>query len=194
MAKGALASGSAVELDQGICCAVGAAAGIGKLLKLDRTALGSAISIALVSNLSLRVSRMGELSEWKAVAAPFAARNGLLACRLAQAGLGGPLYPFEGSGGLIELLPEFELGSLGDPEAVMLGTSFKRHAACYGCYPGIDAALTLRQQVRDIRRVRPLRCIRPERPGCPWAEGKAMRRKSGIRVHGKLLITVCPIA
>lgn len=86
--------------DHGMVSVVGAVCGVGKVLGLDLTAMGHAISLAAVSNLPLGVTRIGELSMWKGCAAANASRAAVFAAQLAQLGMVGPEAPFEGRDGL----------------------------------------------------------------------------------------------
>ena len=88
--------------DQGIFSVIGAACAAGKVLGLDRQAMGQAISLAVVPNLPLGVTRVGELAMWKGCAAASATRAGIFAAQLAQQGMTGPAEPFEGRKGLWE--------------------------------------------------------------------------------------------
>ena len=88
--------------DQGIFSVVGAACGAGKVMGLGRQAMSQAISLAVVPNLPLGVTRVGELSMWKGCAAACATRAGVFAAQLAQEGMTGPAEPFEGPRGLWE--------------------------------------------------------------------------------------------
>jgi 2-methylcitrate dehydratase len=86
--------------DQGMFSVIGAACGAGKVMGLDRRAMGHAISLAVVPNLPLGVTRVGELSMWKGCAAACATRAGIFAAQLAQEGITGPEAPFDGPRGL----------------------------------------------------------------------------------------------
>ena len=88
--------------DQGIFSVIGAACGAGKVMGLDRTAMSQAISLAVVPNVPLGVTRVGELSMWKGCAAACATRAGIFAAQLAQEDMTGPAEPFDGSRGLWE--------------------------------------------------------------------------------------------
>ena len=88
--------------DQGIFSVIGAACGAGKVMGLDRQAMGHAISLAIVPNLPLGVTRVGELSMWKGCAAACATRAGIFAAQLAQEGMTGPAEPLDGPRALWE--------------------------------------------------------------------------------------------
>jgi 2-methylcitrate dehydratase len=65
--------------DQGTFSVIGAASGAGKAMGLDRQAMSQALSLAVVPNLALGVTRLGELSMWKGCAAACATRAGIFA-------------------------------------------------------------------------------------------------------------------
>ena len=88
--------------DQGIFSVIGAACAAGHMMGLDQERMAHAISLAVVPNIPLRVTRMGELSMWKGCAAASATRAGIFAAQLAAEGMCGPLEPFEGKKGLWE--------------------------------------------------------------------------------------------
>jgi 2-methylcitrate dehydratase len=88
--------------DQGIFSVIGAACAAGKIMDLDQERMAHAISLAVVPNVPLRVTRTGELAMWKGCAAASATRAGIFAALLAAQGMTGPAQPFEGRGGLWE--------------------------------------------------------------------------------------------
>jgi 2-methylcitrate dehydratase len=82
--------------DQGTFMGVATALGVGRLLGLREEQLANAVSLALVPNIPLRVSRTGKLSMWKGCATAAAVRNAAFAVLLAREGMTGPDEPFEG--------------------------------------------------------------------------------------------------
>src|SRR5919106_4957219 len=86
--------------DHGILRALGAACAAGKIMGLDHERMGHAISLAVVPNLSLGQTRVGELSMWKDMAGPQGTKAGIFAAQLAECGVTGPFEPFDGSEGL----------------------------------------------------------------------------------------------
>jgi 2-methylcitrate dehydratase len=148
-------------VDQGACLVAGAAAASAYLLRLDSGATAQAVSLAVVSHVPLHAVRTGQLSSWKAGAAPWAARQGYLAARLAAAGFTGPGQPFTGPGGLARLLGQ------PTPPAVMRLPSHARWAVershvkwwpvRFSCQVMIDAAIEARGrglEAADIAAVR----------------------------------------
>jgi 2-methylcitrate dehydratase len=83
---------------------IAAAAGVGKALLLDVPRLANAVAIAATANNALRVTRTGELSHWKGLAAPNAASAGLTAAFLALRGITGPGEAFEGVKGWVQVV------------------------------------------------------------------------------------------
>jgi len=100
--------------DQGVFAVLGSAAGVAKLLKLTREQTGDALAIAVSGNIPTRQTRSGTLSMWKGVATPAAARAGVSAALLAQAGMTGPTAAFEGRHGIWDQVTgPFQLGVMG---------------------------------------------------------------------------------
>jgi 2-methylcitrate dehydratase len=146
--------------DQGLFSVIGAACGAGKVMGLERQAMAHAISLAVVPNLPLGVTRVGALSMWKGCAAACATRAGVFAAQLAQAGMTGPEAPFEGPRGLwdqaigqpVALEP---FGGEREPFRIM-ATSFKSFPSQIHTQGPIALALELRAQVApaDIAAIR----------------------------------------
>lgn len=120
--------------------------GAGILLGLSEAALVHAQGLAAVCSCAMRQTRVGELSMWKACAFSVVARGGVLAARLAKAGMTGPAPIFEGSMG-------FERQVSGPMRPVRLTrpggtfmldrTYIKRWPAEYHSQSAIDAALEI---------------------------------------------------
>jgi len=135
--------------DQGMFAAVGAACGAGRLLGLDRTAMGHAISIAITTGVPLGVTRIGELAMWKGCATAAAVRTAVFAAELAADGMTGPGHPFEGRDGLWQHL------GIGAPTWTGFGaeplritrTSFKAYPSVIHTQGPIGLVLELRRQV-----------------------------------------------
>lgn len=136
--------------DQGIFCALGVAGAASKILGLDQVKTRHALSLAAVPNVSMRVTRFGELSAWKASAAPYACMQALTAVRLAAAGMAGPSEPFEGNKGIFEnVWPAFELHLTPDfsrPTGIER-SSLKQYGACYWAQVGVDLIHGLRRGI-----------------------------------------------
>jgi 2-methylcitrate dehydratase len=151
--------------------AISSAVAACKLLGLEAVKTTHAIGLAGVANTTLRQTRAGELSMWKGCAFANAARNGVFAALLAAEGMTGPAPIFEGKLGFMKLLTgpfdlpplggePFRAGSVSDrPEStthsdfMISKTYIKFWPAEYHSQSAIDAALQLRPQVGDARKV-----------------------------------------
>src|SRR5712691_4294968 len=137
--------------DQGIFAAIGAACGAGKILGLDRAAMGNAISIAITTGVPLGVTRIGELSMWKGCATAAAIRIGVFAAELAADGMTGPGHAFEGRDGLwqhlgIEAPKWARFGGAGEPFRIT-ATSFKAYPSVVHTQGPIGLVRELRNQI-----------------------------------------------
>lgn len=139
----------AVEREQGwdhsVQAVIGSAAGAGKVIGLDRAAMGNAISLAVIPNMALEQTRTGELAMWKGCAGPNAARNGVFAAQLAREGMTGPQQAIEGKWGLWHALGRFEwlpFGGRGGPFRVTQ-THIKYYPAVVHAQTPITVAVEL---------------------------------------------------
>ena len=129
---------------------VGCALAGAKLLKLDAARTGQAIALAVTPNMALEQTRHGELSMWKGCAAANAARNGVFAALLAEAGLTGPDDAIEGKAGLQHALGKFEwapFGGRGGPFRIC-ETHLKYFPAVVHSQSPIAAAIDLHAKVK----------------------------------------------
>src|SRR5882672_391344 len=137
--------------DQGMFVGIGAACGAGKILGLDRAALGHAISIAITSGVPLGVTRIGELSMWKGCATAAAVRTAVFAAGLAAEGMTGPGAPFDGRDGLWQQLqleaPKWERFGGGDESFRITDTSFKAYPSVVHTQGPIGLVLELRKEI-----------------------------------------------
>ena len=133
-------------IDQAIAAAMGTAGGAAFLLGLDQTRIAHAISLAVVANAALFNVRMGDLSEWKACAGPYAAARGLFAARLAAAGVSGPSGIFTGQGGLATITGPITWPKPAEP--LILLTHLKLHPVCYHGQSAVDAAIFLHDRLQ----------------------------------------------
>ncbi len=78
------------------------AAGVSKILGLDKDQSSNAIAIAGTALNALRVTRTGALSHWKGMAYPHTAFGGTHAAFLAKYGITGPPAVFEGNKGFMD--------------------------------------------------------------------------------------------
>jgi len=135
--------------DQPVYGVVASALAAGKLLGLDRAQLGHAVALALVPNMATYQTRQGELSTWKGCAGANAARNGLFAALLAQAGITGPDRPIEGKYGLWEQTGQFDWPvAPGTPPSRIAHTNLKCFPICYHGQTAVWTALDVRDQFR----------------------------------------------
>jgi 2-methylcitrate dehydratase len=123
-----------------------------RILRLDVGRTEQAVNIAGVSAGSLRQSRVGELSHWKAATVAHAARRGIFAALLASEGMTGPAPIFEGSMGFEKLVSQAPLeGIVLEPGRLMImETSIKFWPAEYHSQSAIHAALALRKEIGDV--------------------------------------------
>ena len=116
--------------DQPVYLGLGTALSVGKLMGLNQEQLGNAAALALVPNVALYQSRVGELSMWKAGAAGMAVRQGIFAATLAREGMTGPEEAFEGKFGIInQVTGPFEFEPLGgkDKQFAIERSNLKTH-------------------------------------------------------------------
>ncbi len=135
--------------DHAFYSAVAAAAGVAKVLRLDRAAFANAIALAITPNLPFAVTRRGALSMWKGCAEAHAARNGLFAAELAHAGMTGPALAVEGAMGVRELFGPFELAAFANEGGLhaMPRADMKFYVTEYHSQGPIFAALQLRRDL-----------------------------------------------
>jgi 2-methylcitrate dehydratase len=135
-----------------------AALAAARLLGLDHDRTVHALDIAGTTGTALRLTRAGELSMWKGCAFAFAARNGVFAALLAQAGMTGPAPLFEGDMGFCEQVSgPLWLPYLGGPSAgdwMLPRTAIKFVPAEYHSQSAVAAAFELRSKIDNPRRIR----------------------------------------
>ena len=125
----------------------------GKLLRLTEEQMVHALGLAAVPNITLRLTRFGELSMWKGCASANAARNGVFAALLAKRGMTGPAPLFEGEKGFFDQVTgPFRLDPLGSPFKI-LESSIKFYPVEFLGQTAIEAALGLREQISSIDEV-----------------------------------------
>ncbi len=125
-----------------------------KILQLTPEETEHALALAGVANVTMRQTRVGELSHWKGAAFANASRNAVFAARLAWHGMTGPSHIFEGEMGFKKQVSgPFDLPSKlgGEGDIFMINrTSIKYWPAEYHSQSAIDAALQLRTQLGGI--------------------------------------------
>jgi 2-methylcitrate dehydratase len=122
-------------------------AGVCKILDLDIEHTANALAIAGTAYNALRVTRTGELSHWKGLAAPNTARNGLHAAFMGMNGITGPPEIFEGNKGWKETISgpwELDWGKE-DLERVRR-TIIKKYNAEIHSQSAIEAALDVKHE------------------------------------------------
>lgn len=123
----------------GTCGVFGAAVAASALLGLDAEAASRALSLAATMTLGHREA-FGSMT--KPLHAGKAAANGVLAARLAAAGLAGPSDPL-GQGGVLEVLAAaVDRGALGRGWELELN-SFKTYPCGVVAHPAMDAAIAV---------------------------------------------------
>ena len=123
------------------------AGAVAKALNLTPAQIANAIAISGTANNALRVTRTGDLSNWKGLAYPEVGKEGVFAALLARAGITGPMQVFEGNKGFKETIAgDFSIDwSREDLESV-LRTVVKKHNAEVHSQSSIDAAITIGTQ------------------------------------------------
>ena len=141
----------------------------GKLMKLSSPMLAEAVSLALTGHLAMRQTRLGELSNWKGLAGPNAARDSVFAAQLARAGISGPSPIFEGDAGFFKLVSgplNVDTGTFGGRSGQFrINNCFiKSYPAQAQTQTAVVAAATVAQKVGDLSRIRSIE-IRSTRLG-----------------------------
>jgi 2-methylcitrate dehydratase len=120
------------------------AAGVSRALSLDEQRTAHAIAICGTALNALRVSRTGTLSQWKGLAAPFAASAAIQAVLLAQCGVTGPMELVEGDKGFMRSVAgSFEIDWRKEGLDRVEQTCIKRYNAEIHAQTAIEAALEL---------------------------------------------------
>ena len=125
---------------------VSAACGAGHVAGLDRERLRNAVGIAGTAHNALRVTRTGDINEWKGVASANAARNAVYAVMLAREGVEGPRNLFEGQKGWKQVVSgEFEVDL--DPECSrVFDTMTKRYVAETYAQSAVEGVVELAEE------------------------------------------------
>ena len=120
------------------------AAGVSRALSLDAAQTANAIAISGTALNALRVTRTGTLSNWKGLAAPFAASAATEAALLAQRGITGPAEVFEGNRGFMQSIAgSFAIDWSREGLDRVERTIIKRYNAEIHSQTAIEAALAL---------------------------------------------------
>ncbi|WP_203074501.1 MmgE/PrpD family protein [Falsiroseomonas ponticola] len=129
--------------------AIGAAAACARLMRLDTTQARDALSLGVSMAAGTRM-QLG--AEAKSMHAGFAAKDGILAATLAEAGAGGAAEALEGRWRFVDLYagrpaPEGSMLPPGENEALAIesiGISYKAYPTCAATHLSLDALLALR--------------------------------------------------
>ena len=123
------------------------AAAVSKALGLNAEQTANAIAISGTANNALRVTRTGNLSNWKGLAYPQVGKEGTFAALLASVGITGPEEVFEGNKGFKETIAgDFTIDWSAENLESVLRTIIKKHNAEIHSQSSIDAALDIRGQ------------------------------------------------
>lgn len=123
------------------------AAGVSRALSLDSTRTANAIAISGTALNALRVTRTGTLSNWKGLAAPFAASAAMQATLLAERGVTGPAEVFEGNKGFEQSVSgPFSIDWSSEGLDRVERTVVKRYNAEIHSQTAIEAALELQRK------------------------------------------------
>ena len=134
-------------------CCLGTAMATARFLGLSPEQFAHCISMAVVPNNALRITRVvGDLSMWKVAATGQAGRAGIFAALLARGGMEGPRMPFEGKSGWCDHVgTRFALNAMGGN-----GTPFKVELMGIKMRPCIGLAISA---VLAAEKISPLRNI-----------------------------------
>lgn len=138
--------------------AYGAAAGAAKAMGLSSTQIANAVAIAGTGYNSLRVTRTGELSNWKGLAFPNTAMGAVHATMLARYGITGPREVFEGNKGFMDSIAgPFEIDWSKEDLEKITETIIKRFNAEIHSQSSIEGILELRNRANinpeNIKRI-----------------------------------------
>ncbi len=127
--------------------AYASAGAIAKALRLPPAQIANAIAISGTANNALRVTRTGNLSNWKGLAYPNTAKEGAFAALLARAGITGPAQVFEGNKGFRETIAgDFQIDWSREDLDSVLRTIVKKHNAEIHSQSTLDAAQAVRAE------------------------------------------------
>jgi 2-methylcitrate dehydratase len=121
------------------------ASGVSKALGLDVVKTANALAISGASLNALRVTRTGELSNWKGLAYPFMSFCSLNAVFLAREGITGPLEVFEGNKGFMDSVAgRFEIDWSKENIEAVNRTILKKYNAEMHSQSAIECMLAIR--------------------------------------------------
>src|SRR6056297_1176871 len=134
------------------------AAGVSKALGLNRDQTANAVAIAGTALNALRVTRTGELSNWKGLAYPHTAFGGTHAAYLASYGVTGPPAVFEGNKGFMDSIAgEFSIDWENEDLERVTQTIIKKYNAEIHSQSSIEGVLELKEtqgfSAEDVEKV-----------------------------------------
>ena len=134
------------------------AAGVAKVLDLDREKTANAIAISGTAYNALRVTRTGKLSHWKGLAFANMACGATQAAFLAMRGITGPLEVFEGNKGFIETIAgPFSIEWSHEDLEMVTRTVLKKYNAEIHSQSAIECVLELQRKSpfrpEDVERI-----------------------------------------
>jgi 2-methylcitrate dehydratase len=108
-------------LDQSTILGLASVVGASRLMGLSQEQIVHAIGITVGGNTAINQGRVGTLSNWKDFATAEASRKAIFSAELAQAGMTGPAYVFEGPSGFFNTISHqaFTLPPLGETFGIM---------------------------------------------------------------------------
>jgi 2-methylcitrate dehydratase len=144
---------STLGFDHAVIGVISSVIGVSKILGLSQEQMVEALNLAIVSNISLRQSRIGKLPVWKGCTFANAARNAVFAALLAKKGMTGPSHIFEGKYGFFKLIsgpfPLDEFGGNGRIFRIM-DVNIKRYPCGQHAQTAIDVAIKLRSKIASL--------------------------------------------
>ncbi|MDN6438248.1 MAG: MmgE/PrpD family protein [Corynebacterium nuruki] len=126
--------------------AFAAAAAAAKAFGLPADQIANAAAMAGTANVALRVTRTGNLSNWKGLAYPHVAKEGTWSAMLASRGITGPEEVFEGNKGFKDLAGHYELDWSTENLERVTRSIIKKYNAEIHSQSALDAALKLREE------------------------------------------------
>lgn len=139
--------------------AYAAAAGAARAMAQNASQIANAVAISGTGYNSLRVTRTGELSNWKGLAYPNTAMGAVHAALLARYGITGPREVFEGNKGFMDAISgPFEIDWAKEDLERVTRTIIKRYNAEIHSQSAIEGMLELRnrEQIKphEIKEIR----------------------------------------
>ncbi|MGY8992268.1 MAG: MmgE/PrpD family protein [Rhodospirillales bacterium] len=149
--------------DQSLGASPALALAVARLLRLKPNRMRDALAIAATESPSTRQTRTGELSMWKGLAGPSAARQGVFAAYAAKAGATGPRDSYEGNHGIWNLI-------MGKSQTIPIPKSFKRHTFAiqqtnikvFPIRDGIQVPVTTAMKLRQLCNPKEIKSLRIE--------------------------------